>query len=202
MSRYPTEEELNAFIERMERQELYAPKHLKQQILQRVSEMMAEEAAKAQSGAEVQERAEAQGNAELQGGAEAQSRAETQGRAEATVRKSAHKSVQMFVYSFKVAAGMAAALLMLVLFPVGESRAADAGYTAYGEQRQIEMEKVIAQREAKQEEDYRVWEEKLLKDVQEESKETLLEKGRSAVEQKFSHIIGNVGCLWGNVFSE
>ncbi len=37
MNKYPSEEELNAFIEAIEQQELYAPKHLKEQILEQVS---------------------------------------------------------------------------------------------------------------------------------------------------------------------
>ena len=36
MNRYPTDEELNSLIEEMEREELYAPAHLKEEILKRV----------------------------------------------------------------------------------------------------------------------------------------------------------------------
>lgn len=38
MNRYPTDEELNRFIEKLEKEELYAPKHLKEEILLRAKE--------------------------------------------------------------------------------------------------------------------------------------------------------------------
>lgn len=160
MNRYPTDEELNAFIERMEQQELYAPKHLKQQILEKVSE-------------------------------------------EAIPKRSAHQSVQMFAYSFKVIAGMAAAILMLILSPMEESRAADNGADVYREQRLIEGAQATAQREAKQEEAYRIWEEKLLQEVQkEENGATILEKGRNAIEQKITHVMGNLSYFWNEETEE
>lgn len=38
MNRYPTDEELNRFIEELEKEELYAPKHLKEEILLKAKE--------------------------------------------------------------------------------------------------------------------------------------------------------------------
>ena len=36
MKNYPTDEELNAFLEKLEQQELYAPEHLKEEIMKKV----------------------------------------------------------------------------------------------------------------------------------------------------------------------
>lgn len=130
MNRYPTDEELNAFIEQLERQELYAPKNLKRQILERTG----------------------------------------------SKERRPHKSVQMFAYSFKIAAGMAAALLMLVLLPTSESRAAGAEQLAIREQRQAQ--------------EYRTWEEDLQKEVAiKEKREAALQAGKEAAEKKIEDML-------------
>ena len=36
MKNYPTDEELNAFLEKLEQQELYATEHLKEEIMKKV----------------------------------------------------------------------------------------------------------------------------------------------------------------------
>ena len=111
MNRYPTDEELNAWIASLENRELYAPKHLKEQIIEKVH-----------------------GQVPV-----------------STLKKNAYQPVSLFAYSFKVAAGMAAAILMLVLLPVQE------GQMAGSEQ--------IARREQRQAEDYKEWEENLQKEM-------------------------------------
>lgn len=79
MNRYPTDEELALFIQELEQQELYAPKHIKEQILSQAFQKQTEEAGR-KSG----------GNA---------------------------GTVQLLAYRLKIVAGMAAALLMLILLP-------------------------------------------------------------------------------------
>lgn len=91
MKEYPTDEELELFIEQLEQQELYAPRHMKEQIL---------------------------------------SRAFPEQTAEALPKSGGGKStVQLFSYRLKIIAGMAAALLMLVLLPIeGELRESREGF--------------------------------------------------------------------------
>lgn len=78
MNKYPTDEELELFIQELEQQELYAPKHIKEQILSQAFQKQAEEARQKSGG----------------GG-----------------------TVQLMAYRLKIVAGMAAALLMLILLP-------------------------------------------------------------------------------------
>ncbi len=80
MKEYPSDEELRLFIEELERQELYAPNHMKEQILNRAFPKQT-----------------AQGLPEPGGGRD---------------------PVQLFSYRLKIIAGMAAALMMLVLLPI------------------------------------------------------------------------------------
>ena len=80
MKEYPTDKELELFIEQLEQQELYAPKHMKEQILSR---------AFPKQTVEVQPKS---------GGGKS--------------------TVQLFSYRLKIIAGMAAALLMLVILPI------------------------------------------------------------------------------------
>lgn len=75
---YPTDEELNRLIEALEKEELYAPAHLKGEILQRVKK----ESRPADAG-----------------------------------RKS-RQPVSLVVYTLKIAAGMAAAILLVFFLPV------------------------------------------------------------------------------------
>lgn len=91
MKEYPTDEELELFIEQLEQQKLYAPRHMKEQIL---------------------------------------SRAFPEQTAEALPKSGGGKStVQLFSYRLKIIAGMAAALLMLVLLPIeGELRESREGF--------------------------------------------------------------------------
>ncbi|MDY2698460.1 MAG: hypothetical protein SOV61_02835 [Lachnospiraceae bacterium] len=87
MREYPTDEELELFIRQIEQQELYAPKYMKEQILNK--------AFPKQSGEKLDEK----------------------GSQDATVYSLA--------YRLKIVAGMAAAVLMLILLPV---QSADRGY--------------------------------------------------------------------------
>ncbi len=87
MREYPTDEELEIFIRQMEQKELYAPIHMKEQILN--------QAFPKQSGEKQDEK----------------------GSHDATVYSLA--------YRLKIAAGMVAAVLMLILLPV---QSADRGY--------------------------------------------------------------------------
>lgn len=74
MKNYPTDEELNAFLEKLEQQELYAPEHLKEEIMKKA---FPEELTKTEE----------------------------------------KKAVPFAVYVLKVAAGMAAALTLLIANP-------------------------------------------------------------------------------------
>lgn len=74
MKNYPTDEELNAFLEKLEQQELYAPEHLKEEIMKKV---FLPELSKTEE----------------------------------------KKTVPFAVYVLKVAAGMAAALTLLIVNP-------------------------------------------------------------------------------------
>lgn len=139
MNIYPSEEELNAFLSDIEQQELYAPKHLKEQILEQVSNQKAQ--------------------------------------------KKVQQSVQMFTYSLKMAAGMAAALIMLVLLPMSGSKEADRDLIAVKEQKQIE---------ALQE-----WEEKQEREVQtREKRNKILEEGKNAAEKKVADILDFLNEIW------
>ena len=80
MKEYPTDEELELFIEKLERQELYAPKHMKEQILDRAFPKQTASAMPKSGGG--------------------------------------RDPVQLFSYRLKIIAGMAAALMMLVLLPI------------------------------------------------------------------------------------
>ncbi len=80
MKEYLTDEELELFIEQLESQELYAPKHMKEQILGRAFPKQTAEAQPKSGGGK--------------------------------------STVQLFSYRLKIIAGMAAALLMLVLLPM------------------------------------------------------------------------------------
>ena len=85
MKEYLTDEELELFIEQLEQQELYAPRHMKEQILSKAFPKQTEEAQPGSGGGK--------------------------------------RSVQLFSYRLKIIAGMAAALLMLVILPMqGELR--------------------------------------------------------------------------------
>lgn len=80
MNRYPTDEELNSFIEELEREELYAPVHLKDEILSKVKE--------------------------------------TEQPPILTGKKS-QQPVSLFLYTLKMVAGMAAAVLLIFMIPAG-----------------------------------------------------------------------------------
>lgn len=80
MNGYPTDEELELLISQLEKQELYAPKHMKEQIL---SQAFPKQTVEIFPG---------------------------------TGRGS--RSVQTFTYRLKIIAGMAAALIMLMIIPV------------------------------------------------------------------------------------
>lgn len=89
MNRYPTDEELNSFIEELEKEELYAPLHLKEEILLKVKE--GEQPVKA--GSKIQQ------------------------------------PVSLFLYTLKMVAGMAAAVLLIFMLPVGNgSDVSEAGF--------------------------------------------------------------------------
>ena len=150
MNRYPTDEELNAWIADLEKQQLYAPRNLKEQIMEKVRlEVTAEETEVTVS----------------------------------TRKKNTYQPVSLFAYSFKVAMGMAAAILMLILLPV------QGGQLTAGEQ--------IARREQKQTEAYKEWEENLQKErYVKEQREVLVAKGRNAAEEKFAEVTGFFNNFW------
>lgn len=80
MQGYPTDEELNSFIEEIEREEMYVPKHLKEEILLKAQKQTAME-------------------------------------------KSEHNRAQsssFLLYTLKMAAGMAAAVLLVFMIPAGD----------------------------------------------------------------------------------
>lgn len=142
MNRYPTDEELNAFIRQLEQQELYAPKNLKRQILDKKR------------------------------------------RREAAVPMPVHG----FAYKIKVVAGMAAALLMLVLLPMNETGAAGAERMAIREQKQTEA--------------YRDWEEALQKEVAiKEKREAALQAGKEAAEAKIADMFQGLN-IFGKMETE
>lgn len=154
MNRYPTDEELNRLIEELEQQNLYAPKHLKQQILQQVLTQ--------------QNKQQVQADREVFW----------------PKKGSAYKSVQMFTYSFKVVAGMAAAILMLVLLPVQDSQAAVSERIALREQRQIE--------------DLKDWEEE---SREREERNAFLEESRDAIQKKVEDVL-NTWNIFGKIETE
>lgn len=82
MREYLSDEELARLIEQLEGQELYAPKHLKEEILNKAFPKQTEQA---------------------------------QPKPKSTRRK----PVSLFSYRLKIVAGMAAALIMLMLIPLG-----------------------------------------------------------------------------------
>lgn len=81
MKEYPTDEELNLFIEQMEEQELYAPRHLKEEIMNRAFPKQT-------------------------------------GQAQPKNKSGISEPVTLLTYRLKIIAGMAAALIMLMLIPV------------------------------------------------------------------------------------
>ncbi len=105
MSRYPTDEELNQFIEEMERQELYAPKYLKEQIVLKVKES---------------ERPETGSN----------------------------HQVSFLVYTFKMVAGMAAALFLIFAIPT--SNGSDLSYAAFLEEKSDVSREILQKEENRQ----------------------------------------------------
>lgn len=98
MNRYPTDEELNRFIEELEKEELYAPRHLKEEILLKAAKT--EQMHKSES------------------------------------KRS--QPVQMFTYTLKIVAGMAAAIFLVFMIP------ANYGNNAY-EAEQVRMEQTQKQ---------------------------------------------------------
>lgn len=77
MNRYPTDEELNSFIEELEKEKLYAPLHLKEEILLKVKE----------------------------------------GEQPAKTGSKSQQPVSLFLYTLKMVAGMAAAVLLIFMIP-------------------------------------------------------------------------------------
>lgn len=92
MSGYPTDEELERLIGQLEKQELYAPKHMKEQIL---SQAFPEKTVK-----------------------------------EFPVSGSRTRTVQNFTYRLKIIAGMAAAVIMLMIIPAVNSSREPMWFTA------------------------------------------------------------------------
>lgn len=86
MNRYPTDEELNRFIEELEQEKLYAPRHLKEEILQKAVQTKEEKKSKSKK----------------------------------------ERPVQMFTYTLKIVAGMAAAIFLVFMIP------ANYGSSEYG----------------------------------------------------------------------
>lgn len=90
MSGYPTDEELERMIEQLEAQELYAPKHMKEQIL---NQAFPKQTVK-----------------------------------EFPMSGSGTRAVQNFTYRLKIIAGMAAAIIMLMIIPTVTSNREPAFY--------------------------------------------------------------------------
>ena len=168
MNRYPTDEELNAWIADIEKQQLYAPRNLKEQIMEKVRlEVTAEDIREGSRLSEVKKQ-------------DGQKKKEV---AVSIRNKNTYQPVSFFAYSFKVAMGMAAAILMLILLPV------QGGQLTAGEQ--------IARREQKQTEAYKEWEENLQKErYVKEQREVLVAKGRNAAEEKFAEVTGFFNNFW------
>lgn len=82
MREYLSDEELTRLIEELEEQELYAPKHLKEEILNKAFPKQTEQA-------------------------------------QPKPKSIRQKPVSLFAYRLKIVTGMAAALIMLVLIPLG-----------------------------------------------------------------------------------
>ncbi|MBQ8598187.1 MAG: hypothetical protein IJ409_10395, partial [Lachnospiraceae bacterium] len=112
MNRYPSDEELNRLIEALEQQELYAPKNLKHQTLERARrDGILEEVSNAEAL-----------KAEVPKGGNRQE-IPTDKKPGSSIHSGTRKSVQMFTYSFKVLAGMAAAIAMLIVLPMQDAAA-------------------------------------------------------------------------------
>lgn len=105
MNRYPTDEELKKIIEQMEMQELYAPKHLKEQIVLKVKES---------------ERSEVGSN----------------------------HQVSFLVYTFKMVAGMAAALFLIFAIPA--SNGSDLSYATFLEEKSNMSREILQKEENRQ----------------------------------------------------
>lgn len=88
MQRYPTDKELNSFMEELEKEELYAPGNLKEEIFLKVRE---------QSSAKPAEHDMSHGRRD----------------------KGMHGS-SFLMYTFKMAAGMAAAVLLVFMIPFND----------------------------------------------------------------------------------
>lgn len=99
MNKYPTDEELAIFIQKMEQQELYAPKYMKEQVLRKAFPKQTVEVL-SESGSKT-------------------------------------RTVQVLAYRFKIIAGMAAAIFMLLLLP---SLELDGKYKAEQEAQRRERE--------------------------------------------------------------
>ena len=82
MREYLSDEELTRLIEELEEQELYAPKHLKEEILNKAFPKQTEQA-------------------------------------QPKPKSTGQKPVSLFAYRLKIVTGMAAALIMLMLIPLG-----------------------------------------------------------------------------------
>ena len=136
MGKYPTDEELELFIRQLEQQELYAPKHLKEQIL---------------SQAFPKQTVEVQPKSGSSAGA-----------------------VRLLAYRLKIVAGMAAALLMLLLLP---SIRMSSEYRMDQEEMKWQMD---------------------VEEMQEEEQDSVdvnyvLNKGARQVNQKFNDWFGRIG---------
>ena len=143
MREYPTDEELELFIQQMEQQELYAPKHMKEQILEKAFPRQT---------------------------------------VEVLPKSGSGREVRLFTYRLKIAAGMAAALVMLMLLPgiLGNGR--------YGEDRSWEERADQRVKEWEMEEQNKV-------DVN-----YVLNEGMRRADQKINLWIGKVDNLsFGNL---
>ncbi|MCI8355554.1 MAG: hypothetical protein K2P13_02320 [Lachnospiraceae bacterium] len=107
MSRYPSDEELYRFIEELEKEELYAPRHLKEEILLKVNEEEKAEKSKNRKG----------------------------------------QPTPFPVYTFKMAAGIAAAIFLIFMVPVQDGRnVSRAGFLEKWEQEKDEEEISLSER--------------------------------------------------------
>lgn len=103
MREYLSDEELTRLIEELEEQELYAPKYLKEEILNKAFPKQTEQA-------------------------------------QPEPKSARQKPVSMFAYRFKIIAGMAAALIMLILIPMGAGNGREMEDMARRQKRMEDME--------------------------------------------------------------
>ena len=114
MNRYPTDEELARLIESLEKEELYAPRHLKEEILLKAERLEEKEASNKKADARVAKTETQVKKADAQVAKQSPSQGEKA------------KPVSFLSYTIKMVAGMAAAILLTFAIPL--SNGSDLSY--------------------------------------------------------------------------